>query len=97
MFRLIDGRTSGGSLGLTFAGDINKTEDTIHLSGTVVPASTLNSFFSSIPIFGPILSGGSGSIFAATYKMTGKASDPKTNVNALSVLAPGFLRRVLFE
>lgn len=97
MFRLIDGRTSGGSLGLTFAGDVNKTEDKLHLSGTVVPASTLNSFFSNIPVVGQILSGGSDSIFAATYKMTGNLSDPKTNINPLSVLAPGFLRRVLFE
>lgn len=97
LIRLIDGRTSGGSMGLTFAGDINKTHNTIDVAGTVVPASTLNSFFGGIPLVGDLLTGGSGSIFAATYKMTGSSEDPKTTINPLSVLAPGFIRSLLFE
>lgn len=92
-----DGRTSGGSIGLTFEGDINKTANIVAIAGTIVPASTLNSFFSGIPLIGDILSGGSGSIFAATYSMKGSTEEPETNVNPLSVLAPGLLRRLLFE
>lgn len=92
-----DGRTSGGSLGLTFEGEINRTMNKIAINGTIVPASTLNSFFSGIPLIGQVLSGGSGSIFAATYRMTGALDDPQTNVNPLSVLAPGIIRRILFE
>ena len=36
-------------------------------------------------------------LFAATYTMSGAANDPKVIVNPLSVLAPGFLRKILFE
>jgi hypothetical protein len=95
--KFIDGRSFGGSLGITFKGVVHKTNNTIDLEGTVVPASTLNSFFSGIPVVGQLITGGSGSLFAATYKMTGEASDPKTSINPLSVLAPGFLRKLLFE
>lgn len=92
-----EGRTSGGSVGLTFAGDINRTANLVAITGTIVPASTLNSFFSGIPLVGDILSGGSGSIFAATYSVKGDTENPDTDVNPLSVLAPGLLRRLLFE
>jgi len=94
---LKDGRTSGNSLGLTFDGSFDNAAETISVSGTLVPLSGINEAISSIPVIGQILSGGSGSIFAATYKMEGDSEDPKVSVNPLSVLAPGILRRILFE
>ncbi|PZP56201.1 MAG: hypothetical protein DI586_04505 [Micavibrio aeruginosavorus] len=98
IINLYDGATSGGSVGLTFGGVINQTKDTLDLSGTFVPISQINKVVSSIPIVGQLLTGGkNGGIIAATYSLKGPSSDPKVMVNPLSVLAPGFLRSILFE
>ncbi len=94
---LQDGRTSGNSVGLTFEGKIDQAADTMDVSGTIVPLSGLNEIVSNIPLVGQILSGGTGSIFAATYTMRGQVEDPKVEVNPLSVLTPGLIRRILFE
>lgn len=91
-----DGRTSGNSLGLTFEGVVNMGTDQTDISGTVIPLSTLNKAVGQIPIIGEILTGGDA-LFAATYSMKGNSDDPKVSVNPLSVLAPGFLRKILFE
>lgn len=93
-----DGATSGGSVGLTFGGVINQTQDTIDISGTFVPISQINRVVSAIPIVGQLLTGGkNGGIIAATYSLKGPSSNPSVRVNPLSVLAPGFLRSILFE
>lgn len=93
-----NGRTSGSSLGLTFEGTIDKAQDKMDLKGTVVPVSMINSMVSDIPIIGTVLGGGKdGALIAATYKIEGSAKDPKVTVNPLAALAPGFLRKLLFE
>ena len=99
ILQLADGRTSGASLGLTFEGEVNTVKDTVAIQGTVIPMSEVNSLISSIPLIGDILTGGKsgGGIFAATYTMKGDSADPSVSVNPLSVLAPGILRRLLFE
>ncbi len=93
---LKNGRTSGNSLGLTFDGTFDKANGTIVVSGTIVPLSGINKFISKIPLIGDILTGGSG-VFAATYSIKGPAGNPRIVVNPLAVLAPGILRRILFE
>ncbi len=93
-----EGRTSGSSLGLTFEGTIDKRKDFMALKGTVVPVSMLNNMVSDIPIIGSVLAGGKdGALLAATYKIEGPAKTPKVSVNPLAALAPGFLRKLLFE
>jgi hypothetical protein len=94
---LKDGRTSGNSLGLTFEGTFDKAAGNIDVSGTLVPMSGVNDIIGSIPLIGDILTGGSGGVFAATYSIKGKAEQPEIFVNPLAVLAPGILRRILFE
>ncbi len=91
-----DGRTSGSELGLTFDGVFDNAQGSINVDGTIIPLSTVNKILGNIPIIGEIL-GGSGGVFAATYKIEGKADEPDISVNPLSVLAPGILRRILFE
>lgn len=93
-----DGRTSGNSLGLTFEGKANKETEKINVSGTIVPLSSINSIVGSIPVVGDLLTGGEGgAIFAATYKIEGEMKNPEISVNPLAALAPGILRRILFE
>ena len=93
---LKDGRTSGSSLGLTFEGNFDQAKNTVNVSGTIIPVSGLNKAVGQIPIIGNILTGGDA-LIAATYKISGPARDPNISVNPLSVLAPGFLRKIFFE
>ncbi|MCD8526474.1 MAG: DUF3971 domain-containing protein [Alphaproteobacteria bacterium] len=97
LLTLKDGRTSGNSLGLTFDGTINRGTDIMDLKGTIIPLSTMNKIVGSIPLIGDLITGGTGSVFAATYTMRGETEDPDVSVNPLSVLTPGILRRILFE
>lgn len=95
---LRNGRTSGASIGLTFGGNINQDKGTIDVSGTFVPMSAINGFFSKIPLIGDLLTGGkNGGVIAATYAMSGKSDNPTMFVNPLSVLTPGFLRSIFWE
>ena len=86
-------RAYGPSLGLTATGSLDQTLDTIDLKGTIVPAYGINSILGNIPLIGDLLQGGEGKgLFAATYRATGKLSEPTFTVNPLAALAPGFLR-----
>jgi hypothetical protein len=98
-FNFSKGRTSGGALGLTFEGNIHQGKrDEIDINGTIVPISFLNKLVSRIPLLGDILTGGDNQgIFAATYTIKGTSEETKVSINPLSVLAPGILRRILFE
>lgn len=91
-----NGRTSGSSVGLTFEGTLDRGADTTNIRGTIIPMTEINNVLKNIPLLGEILTGGSG-LIAATYTMKGPSSDPSVMVNPLSVLAPGFLRKLLFE
>ncbi len=91
-----DGTTSGSSVGLTFSGVLDRGKKTTDIAGTIIPMTEINSFLAKIPLVGDIL-GGPGGLIAATYSMKGPSSDPRVTVNPLSVLAPGILRRILFE
>jgi hypothetical protein len=54
----------------------------------------LNNAFSKIPLFGPLLGGGSNEgLFAINYRITGMASQPTLSINPLS-LAPGIFRNI---
>src|SRR5205085_6673847 len=69
--------------------------DRVNLRGTFVPAYTVNNFFSQIPLFGPILGGGSHEgLFAINYRVSGSTTEPKLTINPLSAIAPGFLRQI---
>jgi hypothetical protein len=84
-------------LGLTFDGTFDNAEMAMNVQGTIIPLSGINKIIGNIPLVGNILTGGTGSLIAATYSMKGKGQDIKTFVNPLSVLTPGVLRRILFE
>ncbi len=91
-----NGRTSGSSVGLTFDGVVDRGTETTDIKGTIIPMTEINNVLKNIPLIGNILTGGSG-LIAATYTMRGPSDDPSVMVNPLSVLAPGFLRTILFE
>lgn len=93
VIELRDGRAFGPSLGITVDGEIDRRSDQLTLSGTLVPAYTINSVLGSIPLIGTLLIGRQGEgIIALTYSVRGPIEDPNISVNPLSALAPGFLR-----
>jgi hypothetical protein len=71
--------------------------DRVDLKGVLVPAYALNNLFAQLPLLGPIFGGSQyEGLFALPFIITGKASAPVLRTNALSVIAPGFLRK-MFE
>lgn len=87
----------GGQVGGTLEGTLNYAADQVSLKGAFVPAYALNNLFASLPLLGPILGGGQyEGLFAVPFVITGKASAPVFRTNLISVIAPGFLRK-LFE
>ena len=86
-------RAYGPAIGVTAKGEVDFDRAETKLQGTIVPAYTVNRILGGIPVLGPLLTGGEGEgIFAATYRVSGPLGDPKVDVNALSAIAPGFLR-----
>ncbi|MZR30934.1 AsmA-like C-terminal domain-containing protein [Sneathiella litorea] len=87
-----------GSIGITLTGKVDQPANKIDMYGTVIPSYTLNSMLGNIPILGTLLVGKKGEgIFGFSYKVTGGLEDPDIDVNAVSALAPGILRRMFFE
>jgi hypothetical protein len=90
-------KANGPSLGMTMEGQIDAVAGKINVNGVVVPAYGLNSLLGKIPLVGGLFSGGDGKgLFGVAYRVKGSTAEPNVNVNAMSGLAPGFLR-VLFE
>jgi hypothetical protein len=92
---LRDGAINGPSIGATIEGALDFSRDQVALSGTFVPAYGVNNLFSKIPLFGPILGGGSNEgLIGVNFRISGSASAPLLTVNPLSAIAPGFLRKI---
>ena len=90
-----DAQTSGFSVGVNAEGTVDLETDRVDIGGTIVPAYTFNTLIDVIPVLGELLTGGEGEgLFAATYQVGGTTDEPEISVNPLSVLAPGFLRRL---
>jgi hypothetical protein len=87
----------GQQVGGSVSGTMDYGRDRVHLTGTFVPAYQLNNFFAQVPLIGRLLGGGEHEgLFAVSFLISGKASAPVLQINPLSAIAPGFLRK-LFE
>jgi hypothetical protein len=91
---LRDGVARGPVIGGTIDGSIDYARDKVDLRGTLVPFYVANNFFGWIPVVGPILGGAKEGIFGFTYQVNGRPGNPQLNVNILSGLAPGVLRKI---
>jgi Protein of unknown function/AsmA-like C-terminal region len=95
--RMCNVALEGSDLGGVAEGLVRKADGAIDITGTMVPAQSLNGFLDDVPLLGQILTGGKGGgIFGVTFAMGGTISKPRTQVNPLSVFAPGILRE-MFE
>lgn len=87
----------GSSISLIMDGYSEKKSGLVSFSGTLVPAKTLNSLVSKIPVVGNILVGdkiGEG-VFGVSFKMKGLPGQVKTTVNPVKTLTPRFITRAL--
>lgn len=90
-----DGGMFGPQMGATVQGWIDLNADKLQLGGTYVPAYGVNNLFSQIPVFGPILGGGTHEgLFGINFRLSGSTDAPNLTVDPLSALAPGFLRKI---
>lgn len=91
--RIKEAKAYGSSLGFTAKGWVDLEKEELDISGTVVPAYSVQSILGNIPLLGQLLTGEKGSgVFAATYRLQGSLADPKVSVNPLATVSPGFLR-----
>ena len=89
-----DGVVRGPMIGATMEGNIDYGRDDVNMRGTLVPLYGINNMFGQIPIVGLFLGGGSNEgLLGITYEVTGATSNPRMQVNPLSAIAPGLLRK----
>ena len=89
----------GPSISILIEGYYDKRKDILSLRGTLVPAKTLNTLVSKIPVIGDILIGkkiGDG-LFGVSFKIKGPSDNLKTSVNPVKTLTPRFITRTLEE
>lgn len=90
---LTDARAYSASLGLTAHGTVDLPQNAFNIQGTIVPAYFFNSLLGHIPLIGKLFSPEKGGgVFAADFQLVGPINNPAVHVNALSMVAPGFLR-----
>ncbi len=90
-----DAIARGRAIGATADGYIDRPKNQVALKGSLIPAYGLNSVLGDIPVLGTVLGSKKGEgLFGVTYSATGNADEPKIDVNPLSALAPGILRRI---
>ena len=98
MLRLTDAHASNAALGATLRGPIDLRQETFDLRGTIVPSYLFNALPGKLPgvgrVFSPERGGG---LLAVTLRITGPIGKPAIKVNPLALLAPGILRRLLFN
>ena len=86
----------GPAMSILMEGYVQK-DKLISLKGTLVPATTINKFVSSIPLIGDVLVGkktGEG-VFGVSFKIKGPPKNLKTLVNPIKTLTPRFITRTL--
>jgi hypothetical protein len=89
-----DGVVWGPVMGATIEGQFDYARDDVRMRGTFVPAYALNNFFARVPIVGLFLGGQNEGVFGMTYEVTGPTGNATLRVAPMSMLAPGFLRKI---
>ncbi len=85
----------GPLIGVSFQGTLNDGAGNVAMSGTFMPAYGLNRIFGEIPLIGQILGNGRDrGLIGITFRLSGRAAEPRLEINPLSVIAPGIFRSV---
>ena len=85
----------GPSVGATFQGVVYDSAGNTSITGTFMPAYSLNSLFSQVPIIGGVLGNGRDrGLIGITFKVEGNAKSPHVSINPISLIAPGIFRSI---
>ena len=74
-----------------------KDQNVTSLRGTLVPAKTINTMISKIPVIGDIVIPkeiGEG-LFGISFKMKGPPGKIKTTINPIKTITPRFLQKII--
>ena len=97
-WQIENGVAFGPQLGLTLDGGYDVATRRLALNGSVSPAYAINGALGNVPLLGSLLTGGEGEgVFGVTFSVDGDTNKPVVDVNPLSALAPGFLRKIVAE
>jgi hypothetical protein len=88
---LQDAVIRGPEFGVTGHGRVDFAREAVAFSGTYVPFSGVNDLIGALPIINFFLKGvdGTGGIFAMTFAVQGRMSNPEVIVNPASMFAVG--------
>ncbi len=91
-----DAVVQGPEFGVTGHGRVDFTHEAVAFSGTYVPFYGVNNLLGGVPIIGDFLTGPGGKegIFAMTFAIQGRTSNPEVIVNPASMFAPGLFRQI---
>ncbi len=91
-----DGIIRGSDLGLTFKGDFDSKTDNFQADGTFIPAYTINTLLTNLPVVGDIITAGSPEegILAASFELKKENEKFEINFNPVSVLVPSLIRNL---
>ena len=89
-----DGVVWGPAMGATIEGQFDYARDDVRMRGTFVPAYALNNILARVPIVGFFMGGQNEGVFGMTYEVVGPTGNATLRVNPMSMMAPGFLRKI---
>ncbi|WP_336944909.1 AsmA-like C-terminal region-containing protein [Asaia sp. HN010] len=90
-----EGHLGNPALGATLEGKIGLDQGKLDLQGTVVPVFGINAAPGRLPNVGKLFSPEKGGgLLAATFTVTGTASNPTLSVNPFAMLLPGVMRQL---
>ncbi|MEJ0026071.1 MAG: AsmA-like C-terminal domain-containing protein [Rhizomicrobium sp.] len=92
---ILNARATGPAIGVSAEGYIDRPKNEIALKGTLVPLFGINSALGVIPLLGDLLVSKPGEgIIGMVYSVEGNADEPQVSINPLSMVTPGFFRRI---
>lgn len=86
-----DAAVTSPSIGLVLNGTVDRKNDVMDLRGDIAIKDILTRTIGQLPVLDFLLGDG---LVGAAFTMKGPIEEPDISVNPLSVLAPGFLRKV---
>jgi hypothetical protein len=90
-----DALLRGGDMGAIGAGWLDLSAGALNITGTYIPAYSVNNLFGRIPLLGLALAGGQNEgLFGLTFRISGPFDEARMEVNPLSVIAPGIFRKI---
>lgn len=87
-------KARGDALAIELTGQINRKDDSLNISGVIVPIYLITELIGNLPIIGEIITGiNNDGVFNTRFRMKGTIDDPNIDVR-LSSIAPGLLRDI---